>query len=297
MSWARVDDGLWEHPKFEALRLAGEHRAIALWLLATSYCGQKLNPRLTIHEAMMLLCCPEADAKHACDVLRSTGLLDPISASEQNPSSVIHDWEHYRSKDEAKVRAGRQGGKKSGESRRVQTKQAPSTDEAPPQADLKQTRTPDSDSDSDTDTDTDSKKEVGLEKTGTTALTVHDPHLESVKLVAEHYLRLYPKRYRQAADPATRKKIRARLKDGYTAEQLIAAINGNAASAFHVEGGHTSLELIVRDVKHVDQFLEARPSNGRQPHVTGKAANLRAVIRAADPNMFATEPRSDDGNK
>lgn len=143
MSWARVDDGLWEHPKFEALREAGHRDAIALWVLALSYCGKKGNPKVTVREAAMLLCSDEAAAQSACDVLRSTGLFDDDSASKQNRSNIIHDWEQYRSKDEAKSIAGRQGGVNSGKSRRskreADTKQEPSKDEAK----TKQTRTPD----------------------------------------------------------------------------------------------------------------------------------------------------------
>lgn len=143
MSWARVDDGLWEHPKFEALRESGSHAAASLWLFAISYCGRKQTPRVTIREAAMLLCADEATAQSACDVLRSNGLLDDDSASKQNRSYLIHDWEHYRSKDEAKAAAGRQGGKKSGESRRSKREAEPKQNGSAAQADTKQTRTPD----------------------------------------------------------------------------------------------------------------------------------------------------------
>ena len=147
MSWARVDDGTWEHDKFKALRAAREHTAGFLWVLALSYCGRKGNPTITIPEAQMLLLCSEAEAKQACEVLRSTGLLDGDSASKHIASYLVHDWEQYRSKDEAKVEAGRKGGMKSGESRKkkfeAEPKQPPSTGEAEP----KQTSTPDPDPD------------------------------------------------------------------------------------------------------------------------------------------------------
>jgi len=151
MSWARVDDGLWEHEKFEALRESHDYRATALWFLSLSYCGQKGNARVTVREALMLLCCSEADAQDACDVLRSRGLFDDDSASKQTRSYLIHDWEEYRSKDEAKALAGRKGGERSGESRRSKSKQTRSTIEAPPHSASKQTRTPDPDPDPDSD--------------------------------------------------------------------------------------------------------------------------------------------------
>jgi len=142
MSWARIDDGLWEHPKFEAMRLAGERDAIALWALAISYCGKKQNPRITTHEAMMLLCCSEADAKQTLDVLRSRGLADTDSASEQSSSILIHDWEQYRSKDEAKVIAGRKGGRRSAESRQLKTQANHKQERSKGQADAKQRSSP-----------------------------------------------------------------------------------------------------------------------------------------------------------
>jgi hypothetical protein len=158
VSWARIDDGLWEHEKFEALRYMHEHTAGFLWLLAISHCGAKLNPRITVPEARMLLDCSEAEAKSACEVLRSTGLFCLDSASEHVSSYLIHDWKQYRSKDEAKVRAGRKGGKKSAALRAKASEANSKQDRSKGQAELKQSPSPDTDTDTDTipvtDTDT-----------------------------------------------------------------------------------------------------------------------------------------------
>jgi len=149
VSWARVDDGLWEHPKFEALRDGHAYSAIALWVLAISHAGRKQHPRITVLEAMMLLACDREDAARACESLLAVGLFDEDSASKCLPSTQsgcfefaskqsrsyrIHDWDNYRSKDEARASAGRKGGKKSAESRRrkieAKSKQSPSKREA-----------------------------------------------------------------------------------------------------------------------------------------------------------------------
>ncbi len=54
--------------------------------------------------------------------------------------------------------------------------------------------------------------------------------------------------------------IRSRLKDGYTVEDLKLAIDGCAASAWHMgsnerETRYDSITLILRDADHVDRFI------------------------------------------
>ena len=39
-------------------------------------------------------------------------------------------------------------------------------------------------------------------------------------------------------------------------------MDGCLGSEFHVEGGHTDLELICRDEKHVDRFMAQARKNG-----------------------------------
>jgi len=76
--------------------------------------------------------------------------------------------------------------------------------------------------------------------------------------VCHHYSTLHPDAKPSAQ---TRDKIRARLKDGYTVADLCAAIDGNHRSPHHCGENdrgtkYHSLELIVRDPEHVQQFLE-----------------------------------------
>lgn len=55
-------------------------------------------------------------------------------------------------------------------------------------------------------------------------------------------------------------KIRARLAEGYTEEQLKRAVDAVLASDFHRSGGHTDIELICRDQAHVEQYLSRAPA-------------------------------------
>lgn len=56
--------------------------------------------------------------------------------------------------------------------------------------------------------------------------------------------------------------IRERMRDGYTIEDLCLAIDGCAASAFHMGENdrrqvYDSITLILRDADHVDKFIRA----------------------------------------
>lgn len=50
-------------------------------------------------------------------------------------------------------------------------------------------------------------------------------------------------------------KVRARLKEGYTVEDLKQAVDGLLGNDWHVQRGFTDLELICRDQAHVEQYM------------------------------------------
>src|SRR5262245_32730207 len=51
-----------------------------------------------------------------------------------------------------------------------------------------------------------------------------------------------------------KRKVRARLREGYSVEDLARAIDGCARSTWHTSRGFTDLTLICRDATHVDRF-------------------------------------------
>ena len=57
-------------------------------------------------------------------------------------------------------------------------------------------------------------------------------------------------------DDKRKSKIVARLKDGYTVDQIKQAIDGCAASEYHTQHHHTDIELICRDAVKTDKFIE-----------------------------------------
>ena len=65
-----------------------------------------------------------------------------------------------------------------------------------------------------------------------------------------------------------RAAIRARLREGYTADQLIEAIRGCLSNRRNVVNGYTDIELICRDQGKVEQYrawLEAHQDDGGDP--------------------------------
>lgn len=65
---------------------------------------------------------------------------------------------------------------------------------------------------------------------------------------------------RARMDLARAKVIRARLADGYSPDDLMLAVDGCAASAFHMgendrQTRYDSISLILRDADHTDKFI------------------------------------------
>jgi hypothetical protein len=123
------------------------------------------------------------------------------------------------------------------------------------------------------------------------AADVELSRVNAVQVVCDYYRDKYPKRVAQTKNAETRRKIKARLAQGYTAEQLCRAIDGNAKSQFHREGNYHDLELCVRDEKHVDRFLvefEQQERAGPTGFITRKGREIQAAVASAmaDPNMF-----------
>lgn len=106
MTWARVDDAWWCHPKVLTLDLD----ARGLWVSALSWSCQQSTDQ--IPDAIVRMC---GDDGTAAKKLVVAGLWD----ESDDGGWVIHDWDDYQSERAKKAAAGRKGGKKSGESRRA----------------------------------------------------------------------------------------------------------------------------------------------------------------------------------
>lgn len=83
MTWFKVDDAFWAHPKTLAL----SDTALALWLRAGSYCAQQLTDGHVRREALPML----RGNEFAADDLVDSGLWH-----ETPQGYVFHDWEKYQ---------------------------------------------------------------------------------------------------------------------------------------------------------------------------------------------------------
>ncbi len=71
-------------------------------------------------------------------------------------------------------------------------------------------------------------------------------------------------------------KIRARLAEGYTVDELKHAVDGCLGNPFNLENGHTDVELICRDQNHVEQYLAWERRGAREQSHADDPARRRA---------------------
>jgi len=85
---------------------------------------------------------------------------------------------------------------------------------------------------------------------------------DQIRAVFAHWKTLHPQSHPLVhGDLKEWQKIRDRLRDGYSVAQLCRAIDGMHKSEWHQGKNdrgkkYISLELAMRDAKHVEQFLE-----------------------------------------
>ena len=88
MTWFKVDDGFWSHPKTLAL----SPNAIALWVRAGSYCGKHLTDGYVAAAILPML---QGD-RDAADELIHAGLWKSVK-----DGYAFHDWQEYQDTREA----------------------------------------------------------------------------------------------------------------------------------------------------------------------------------------------------
>lgn len=62
-------------------------------------------------------------------------------------------------------------------------------------------------------------------------------------------------------------KVTARLKDGYTIDEIKQAIVNVSKNDFNVANGYTDLELICRDVEHLERYRDLKPQTQANLHL------------------------------
>jgi len=82
-------------------------------------------------------------------------------------------------------------------------------------------------------------------------------------------------------------KIRGRLAEGYTVEQLKAAVEGCRGSPFHQgdnERGHRydDITLICRSGSKVEQFIEMAKGNGNERKQSSQRSNVKKILEGLE---------------
>lgn len=118
------------------------------------------------------------------------------------------------------------------------------------------------------------------------ALAPTDPPRDAPRELWQAYLDGWERRVRGSRPPKftdeRRRLAKARL-SLYSVDDLRLAIAGLWASDWHVENGHTSFDLALRDAKHVEQFMAKAPKP-RPP----KPPSAPADSRAGEPVKLAS---------
>lgn len=91
MTWFKIDDGFWSHPKTMALSA----EAVALWVRAGAYSCQHLTDGHILSRVTPLLDPSEDREEHAAELV-AAGLWD-----EDPEGYRFHDWDEYQESSEA----------------------------------------------------------------------------------------------------------------------------------------------------------------------------------------------------
>jgi hypothetical protein len=118
-----------------------------------------------------------------------------------------------------------------------------------------------------------------------------------VRRLYELYKEIHGKNGRFVLSPSRRKGIVGRIKEGRTDEEFARAFRGVLRSGFHVDGGHTDLELVCRDAPHFDRFLAmSEPAPAWVPEKIGPTEwELKPYLEAARESEPTWTPEDQAG--
>lgn len=82
-----------------------------------------------------------------------------------------------------------------------------------------------------------------------------NPLTNNINIVFLFWKETFNKSSRTILKGVRETKIKARLKEGYTVDEIKQAILNVSSSQHHIDGGHTDIELICRDQSHLDKYI------------------------------------------
>ena len=82
-----------------------------------------------------------------------------------------------------------------------------------------------------------------------------NPLTHNINIVFLFWKETFNKSSRTILKGVRETKIKARLKEGYTVDEIKEAILNVSSSQHHIDGGYTDIELICRDQSHLDKYI------------------------------------------
>lgn len=302
MTWTKLDDGIFDHPKM--LR-AGEDAA-NLYVRGLVYCNKHLTDGRIVAEALAVL-------TRRRDARALAARLVEVNAWEVHPDGgwVVHNFARFNpSADEVEAKraaisakrsaAGKQGGLRSGEVRSKEAN-AKHTDEAK----TKPRPVPSRPVQEEQDTLSGAREGTPTGPSGASApllLLPDEPEVTSAEHRVFAHWQTATKRPRANLDAKRLRLIRDRLKS-YSVEDLCRAIDGYARSAWH-QGENDrgkrfdDLGLILRDSAQVEKgwdYEAANPANAAPPAEDFWEKGLRELAELTERKRREREAKGNGG--
>lgn len=267
MTWIRIDDHMPEHPKFVGLKGG----AAWLYICGLCYCGRHLTDGRIPKRAVPLLT-PWSTTKSSVSALVSAQLW-----IESDDAFVVNDYLDWQ---ESKTEIERKRSDAAARKRKSRAGHGNVTRDSDVTLAGAHARAPRALSGLCTS--------VGVE--------VEEPPTSKAKTTedARELFSYWQTKCRPAAKPVAKRMaaVHARLAEGYTVEQIRAAIDGAAIAPFIGDDGrrHDDLELICRNGVKLDSFIGRRPP---QPKRSAKEQgrldrHARLVARRAQNTIEGT---------
>lgn len=280
MSWGRLDDGFYDHPKVIRLRAKGQagRAAIGLWTLANAYCGRHVDDGTLTREACKALGGTTREAR----MLVESGLW-----TECDDGYRFHDWSKYRKDSKAlesrrrsdRERQSRYRSRDSNVTESRDSNVVPPARVIPARPDPVISLSNESSSESgpsDTDVqrstveaslfEREGVQEAPESKTGSPGspdrkrATQRQPDRSTeVRRVFDYWVaKTWSGRGREPGlDKKRRARITARLKEGFLADDLCRAIDGALTDEWLTEKGYLGVETVLRDAATVERHMGA----------------------------------------
>lgn len=82
-----------------------------------------------------------------------------------------------------------------------------------------------------------------------------EPLKENTIVIFDFWKETFRKTDRTALKGVRETKIKARLNEGYSVDEIKQAVLNVSCSQHHIDGGYTDIELICRDQSHLDKYI------------------------------------------